>query len=48
MPFPLVFMLNDIRLPSNRILEKPFLMDSDIEDCLRICREGREVEDSGV
>lgn len=47
LPFP--FILIDMRLPKDRTLEKPFLMDSDIEGCLRTCcLAGRELEGSAV
>lgn len=46
---PLLFILSDIRRPSERTLEKPFLMDSESEDCLRTCcLTGRESEAPGV
>lgn len=48
-PFPLPFILTDMRLPKDRTLERPFLMDSDIEGCLRTCcLTGRELEGSGA
>lgn len=47
LPFP--FILIDMRLPKDRTLEKPFLMDSDSEGCLRTCcLTGRELELAGV